>query len=302
MNRKIINLILTAVLVISLVTGSLFIHNFLPTYKNNITAHEDSDYRKFRYTNATDELNIYPWNEYDEDLCTNMQNPELIDTGYTFCDLLLNYISELFPEFIPGDIDEFSHDLYVDRIYSMYYLRDYTYTDIDGRACNVNAAFNYDTLEYLKCSYEDNKSISREEINTASEKIMNSIQYIGEWYYSIDGSTSFTPSKLYDDESEIYDENKVHEELEHVINPSDTNPINRFFSKFLPTLGYSIGYDPYVRHENIWVYLIDYSAIYYDHYFIISFNTFTDLPINYTLHIFYDPILDRVIGYSAQQE
>jgi len=296
MNRRIINIILTSILVFALVTGSLSIENFLPAYKDEIKAHENSDVGRFRYINATDELNIYPWNEYDEDTCTGIQNPGLEGTTYTVSGLLVKHIEELFPEFIPNDIYEFSSKLYVKQSTDlMYYIQDYTYMDIYGRRCNVNAVFNYDILEYLRCSYEDEEYIAKEEINIANENLMNSIKHITEWYY-MDHSTYFYSNDLYVGDYQTNDELCIEELC--IITPLDANPINRFFATYLTFLASPPTYDEEAQYDDVWIHLIDSSAIYYDSYFILSFNVSLASATASTLYIFFDPVLNCVVGYS----
>lgn len=281
MKRMIFNILLTVILIFALVGSSLLIKNFLPTYKNEIIAHEDYGKGIFQYINATEELNIYPWNIYDERNCNELQNPEIEDSKYAISDLLIIYIENLFPEFIPDNFDEFSNNLYVEQsVDFMYYIQDYTYSDINGRQCNINAVFNFSILEYLRCSYEDIEIITKEDVSNANKTLMNYINNINGWQYK-DNSLYFNSNDSYISEEEV------------------ENPINSFFAKYLTYLVTPPEYDAWYEPQDFLIYLNDSSAIYYDGYFILDFSVEGSYDSIYTLYIFFDPILDCVVGYSS---
>lgn len=290
MKRSILNIILVAAIIIVLVAVSLFVPRLLPTYKNSITAHEKSDTERFKYINATDTLNLYPWDTYDPEACDELQNPAVEGTSYQLGKLLLTHISDMFQEFYPQDEEAFTDNLYADSDNSgMLYVIKYGYINADNRNCTLNAAYKYGSLVYLCCRYDDQTQLTKQQISRAGEELTKTLKDISGWVYR-NNSAYLLPGT--DTEAQAASEITQ-------ITPDTTNPINSFFASYLQYLAHPPENDYKITQDRITLNLTDYSVIYYDHYYIISVDT-SSYNEDAALYIFYDPAVEQVVGFSSQ--
>jgi len=299
MKRNILNIILSTILILALLAGSLLIPRILPGYKNETTAHEPIETERFQYINATDTLDIYPWDKYDPENCAEVPQPIIDRSAYSMGELLLMYIANLFPDFYPEDGDSFITNLYADSDKStMFYVKDYSYINGENKKCTVSAAYEYSILVYICCSYDDQQELTSDEISRASISLTNTLMNINGWHYKEGTAYVFTEEDIAisSDNSGMMNEGSA----SYSSYIDDANPINCFFASFLFTLAYPPGEDYEPRWEEIEMGLVDYSVIYYDHYFIINIDTSNYFGDDSALYIFYDPTVECVIGYSFQ--
>jgi len=302
MKRNILNITLSAVLIFVLIAGSLLIPRVLPQYKNQVTAHEAKDTARFKYINATDTLDIYPWDQYAPDSYTRRQNPMIEGTFLEAGELLLFHISDLFPQFLPQDEDIFAQSLYTESDGSgTLYIKDYSYNNIDGKSCLLNAAYEYGTLIYIRCRYSAQKELSKAQINQAGKALTENLRNINGWLYA-DGSVYMSPGDEFLPEGVINGDAAEISGLfmadYSLITPESKNPISSFFASFLPLLAAPPEYDYEIIWKEYEMLLTDYSVIYYDHYFIINVDTLNYSDDQSALYIFFDPIIGQIVGYS----
>lgn len=308
MKSKVLYSALSLLLIATLITGSFYIGNILPDYKDEIKVHTNYHSGILSYVNANEELLIYPWNLYDDDLPTVDLDPIIYDsTGLdvSVTELVQTYLDLLFPYFNHTYETDFSLIYQYDTNENIYYLKDYAYKNADDKDCILNIAIKEDQVVYFKCDYENITDYTQAQINEISDRLS---QWLEEFLSVTEGYNNESGDTDYYDESNDTD---FYSQLERMyydtfgsIEDMYTNPFFAFeiFCRYLSEKSIGIandgGYAP--EHEPGFLYnyslfsldLRNVAIVYYEGCFILTNNNF---------NLFFDPATNSISGFSTSR-
>lgn len=268
---------LAGLVVIVLAAGSFFLSGLLPDHKNVAQAHEEVP-RVVQQINASEEILMYPWNQYEAGSVQTVPNALETDNGENLAQAVWAYM-ECMPEvFQMESWSRFSQNstFEYDVSSNIYYLSEYVYKNRYGDQCKITAALLGDFVIDLRCSYVEKAQYKQEQIDEMTKKISQWINFDNYTHEEMYKEAEQNPIVRFVLDCWYQHEGFAQQEIDDKTSGFDmANPIGYVHPFEISSTGATV--------------------IYYEDYFILPFY---DNGTGNTIYLYFDPKLEAIVGFN----
>lgn len=178
---KIIKRILPYVLAIAIIFAGYFsldlIKALMPSHKDTVRVFDKPEQDSVFYIGRINELNIYPWDVFDESKCV------LLSNQYAAYENTVMWLEEAIFDFgngsfLPAVLYDFQPEILYDESLNIYFVKEYMYENWNNEECVISCAFSEGTIFCLNCDNKEyiNKDLTSAEISNGTKAINSFIQ------------------------------------------------------------------------------------------------------------------------------